>query len=190
MKKLPAKFIVSRAPKEYLKQGLRYCGGYTVKAILSAYSMDGGGHPKKYLPIRFLGVTTPKLMQQILQSHGFGTTLKSAKTLPDENKIQQIKKELNKNHPIILLIGNGYSPWGTYSKIRRNLFSHWISIWGYNDREKVFYVYDSCVPLKRHDKKIPIGNTKRKFEEVLRDWGGGFPWLGRYMYIPVVNNQS
>lgn len=90
----------------------------------------------------------------------------------------------------MLRIGNGYLKSGKYSPFIASFMGHWITLWGYNDKEKAFYVYDSYVPARRHNKTIPIGNTKRTYEEVLRDWGKGFPHSRRYLYIVAgVNNQ-
>ena len=62
------KVVVKVKPKEYLQQGMRYCGGYTIKAILSAYNFDDGRHPKKYLPllIKSLGFTLPGDIKEVL----------------------------------------------------------------------------------------------------------------------------
>lgn len=129
------KVVLSVKPKEYLKQGMRYCGGYTIKAVLSAYNLDDGRHPKDYLP---------------------------------------------------LFIRNGYSPTGKYSAIRRQLISHWITIWGYDDKERIFFVYDSCVEPKCYD-KIPVGNVKRTYKQILRDWKGAFYFrFKNFLYIPVI----
>ena len=178
------KKVIIPKPKEYLKQGARYCGGYTIKAILSAYNLDDGRHPKKYVPIKSLGFTTPKLMQETLQYHKFDATVKRANMLSDGKKIQEIKKELDKNHPVTLLIGNGYSPWGKYSKVRRNLFSHWISVWGYDNKKKTFFIYDSCADPKSYD-KLPVGNVERTYEQVLRDWKGVF-YFKSFLYLSII----
>lgn len=45
---------------------------------------------------------------------------------------------------------------------------HWITIWGYNDKEKAFYVCGSYVPAGRHNKTNLIDiikeHTKKSFE--------------------------
>jgi len=40
------KVILKRKPKEYLKQGLLYCGGYVIKGILSAFDKNELPRPK------------------------------------------------------------------------------------------------------------------------------------------------
>ncbi len=190
MKKLPAKFIVSRAPKEYLEQGLTHCGAYSVKAILSAYEKDVKRHPRDYQPnllAKYTGITNGSITwPKVLQSYGVPAQKGDVRKLSDYQRIKFLKKLIAKDKPVILRIGNGYFPNGKYSNITGSFFGHWITIWGYNDKEKAFYVYDSCVPLEKHDKTIPIGNTKRTYEEILRDWGKGFPYSQRYRYITIL----
>ncbi|PJC33239.1 hypothetical protein CO051_01830 [Candidatus Roizmanbacteria bacterium CG_4_9_14_0_2_um_filter_39_13] len=92
-------------------------------------------------------------------------------------------------NPVMVWIGNGYLPNGGYSRIMRMAICHWITIWGYDDEKKVFYVYDSAVPKNHHDVTVPIGNVKRTYNEMLRDWSGA--WLPRlwgftnYQYIEI-----
>ena len=179
--------VVTPKPREYLQQGMRHCGGYTIKAILNAYNLDEGRHPKKYLPskIKSLGFTTPKIIQEILKRYGFDAPIKRANKLSDNEKIQVIKKELDKNHPVILLIGNGYLPTGEFSERRMNWVSHWITVYGYNDQEKKLFIYDSYVDKKNYE-QIPVGNIKRTYEQVLRDWKGAFNFrIKSFLYISV-----
>ena len=183
------KKIVSVKPKQYLQQGMRYCGGYTIKAILSAYNLGDGRHPKEYLPSlkKSFGFTTPKMIQKVLLQYKLNAPMKRVNNVSDAKKLEIIKRELNKNRPVILLIGNGYSPKGRYSALRMQCISHWISIWGYDDNNKVFYIYDSYRDKNYYD-EIPIGNIKRSYAQVLRDWKG--PLMLRkinFLYMPIGN---
>lgn len=178
--------LIKIKPKEYLEQGMRYCGGYTIKAILSAYKLDDGRKPNEYLPSlkKSLGFTTPKIIQRVLKTYRINSQIKNADKLSDKEKIELIKNEINKNHPVVILIGNGYSKKGKYSWLQRQLIAHWISVWGYNDKEKVFYIYDSFAHKKEN---IPIGNVKRTYSQVLRDWNGAF-YTKSYLYIKIKKN--
>ncbi|MEK6842215.1 MAG: hypothetical protein AABX84_00205, partial [Nanoarchaeota archaeon] len=69
--------------------------------------------------------------------------------------------------------------------LRQKLIAHWISVWGYNNKEKVFYIYDSFV---RKKDKIPIGNVKRTYSQLLRDWKGAF-YTKSYLYILINKNR-
>ena len=136
--------------------------------------------------MKSFGFTTPKLIQETLKHYGFDAPTNRVNKFSNDNKIKAIKKEVDKNHPVILLIGNGYSPTGKYSKLRMNFLSHWISIWGYDDKKKVFFIYDSYVDPTCYD-KIPVGNIKRTYEQVLRDWKGVFYFrIKSFVYMPVI----
>src|SRR3989344_7405981 len=193
MKKLPTKFIVSRAPKEYLEQGLTQCGAYSVKAILSAYGKDIKKNPRDYQPnilAKYTGINRGVyLWPKVLQNYDVPAQKGDAKNLSDEQRIELLKKSISEDKPVMLRIGNGYLKSGKYNPFRASFMGHWITLWGYNDKEKAFYVYDSYIPIKKHDKAIPIGNTKRTYQEVLRDWGKGFQFRWRYSSI-TINNKN
>ena len=175
--------ILNVKPKRYLEQGMRYCGGYTIKAILSAYGLDDNRDPKEYLPFlwKSLGFTTPNVIQNVLRGYGIRSQIIIISNLPDNKKLEIIKKELDKNHPVILLIGNGYSKEGKYSWLKQKLAGHWISVWGYDNKKKLFYIYDSY----SHKKNIPpIGNVKRTYSQLLRDWKGAI-YTKSYLYISI-----
>ena len=162
---------------------MRYCGGYTIKAILSAYKLDDGRKPNEYLPSlkKSLGFTTPKIIQRVLKTYRINSQIKNADKLSDKEKIELIKNEINKNHPVVLLIGNGYSKKGKYSWLQQQLIAHWISVWGYNNRKELFYIYDSYAHRK---KNISIGNVQRTYQQLLRDWKGAF-YTRKYLYIII-----
>ena len=99
-----------------------------------------------------------------------------------------MKDNLRKGFPVILRIGNGYTKNGGFNILKALILGHWISIWGFSDSKKVFYIYDSAAPAAQLKNDIPIGNVIRPYEDVLRDWklGGrlGFG-IGKYKYICV-----
>ncbi len=178
--------ILTHLPKEYLEQGFTQCGAFSVKAILNAYGKDDRKHPRDYNPT-FLGKYTSLVgthtWPRVLESYGSHAESGSTKGLSNEQRIEMLKETIDKDHAIMIRIGNGYLKNGKYSSLFAHFIGHWITIWGYDDKEQVFYIYDSCVPLTKHDKTIPIGNTRRTFSEVLRDWGRGFPPAWQYRFI-------
>ena len=180
--------VLPNAPKEYLKQGLAQCGAYSVKAILSAYGKDNKAHPRDYQPnlfAKYTSITSLATWPKILQSYGVPAQQGNTKKLANEQRLELLIKSIDENKVVMIRIGNGYSKSGKYNSFVASFMGHWITLWGYNDEEKVFYVYDSYVSLKRHDKTTPIGNTKRTFSEILRDWGKGFPSVWRHSFIKV-----
>ncbi len=181
--------ILSHFPKEYLEQGLTQCSAYCVKAILSAYGKDDKKYPRDYQPnllTKYTGINNgPILWPKVLKSYGLYAEKGDTKDLSDEQRIKLLERFIDEDKAIMLRIGNGYSKSGKYSPFVASFMGHWITLWGYNNEEKVFYVYDSYVSLERHDKTIPVGNTKRTYVEILRDWGKGFPPAWRYNFISV-----
>ncbi|MDO8571758.1 MAG: hypothetical protein Q7R79_03705 [bacterium] len=184
-RQLPQTHIVSRKPKEYLKQGPVHCGVYTIKAVLESFGKGAHKDPKDYhvhFLCRLTGTTTHGILTNILKKHGVRSVVKSAKGSNLE-KLVALKSLLASNLPVPLSIGNGYvyaKNKSHYSRVKALLVGHVVSIWGYNDKEKVFYVYDSAVPKRNYDQSIPIGNIKRSYHELLRDWRG--PFYTRYIY--------
>lgn len=181
--------VLTCAPKEYLEQGPIHCGAYTVKAVLSAYGKDVKRHPVEYEPSifsRYLGISTGiHVWPPILQSYGVHAQKGYAKHLSDIERLKLLKDFLDGEHPVMLRIGNGYAKSGKYHSWAAHVIGHWISLWGYDDGQQVFYVYDPYVARARYDKTIPVGNITRTYSEVLRDWGKGFPFAWRYGYITV-----
>jgi len=183
-------FIVNKTPREYLKQGTTHCGVYTVKAILSAYGKDDKSDPEDYHFNSFgriLGSSTSEDIIKILKNYDINAEVKSASKASD--KLSILIDALKKGNPVIIRIGNGYKDNGEYSVLQANLFGHWISVWGYNNEEKVFYVYDASISKEKYD-VIPVGNKKRTFDEILRDWSmSGLlqPWMwGKtFVYIQI-----
>ena len=110
----------------------------------------------------------------------------------DQERIYTLKKLLLKNKPIPAFVSNGYTYTEgntKYSAFKSLLVGHIISIWGYDDRERVFYLYDSAVSKEYYDKDIPIGNVKRTYEDFLRDWKGSVHrrWLCPYTYLEILD---
>jgi len=181
--------ILSKKPKQYPIQGKSHCGAYTTKAILSAYKRKTENNVKSY-HISFLGKTTggifPRTFIKLLGKNGVNAIAKKANNLTDEDRIFLLKNLLNKNRPVILLIGNGYGKNGKHSSLKAKLVGHWISLWGYDENKNRFYVYDSAA--RNIDNQIPIGNISRSYQEIIRDWNGPiFPYPSSFFYIEIVS---
>lgn len=182
MNTLPARYVLTIKPKEYLKQGLSHCGVYSVKAILNAYGKDEKVHPKEY-HTNWVGknlfslATGEDYYDKILASNGIKSKTQSAEKLSDEEKVKLFKTLLSKNTPVMIRIGNGYLD-GNYNPVVGKIMPHWITLWGYDDAKSSFFVYDSGLPIKYWDNSLPIGNTTRTYKEILRDWNFGRwqPW--------------
>lgn len=196
MKKLPDRFVLPISPKEYLQQGLSHCGVYSVKAVLSAMGLDRGLEPKNYHP-HWLGKVTGmtfgrEYYPEILARFGVEAVAKNADTHVGGERINILKGLLNKGFPVMIRIGNGFST-NRYNPFLGRLQPHWITLWGYDSRKGVFYVYDSGLPKRFWNLALPAGNTTRTFAEILRDWSFGkwqiwiWPFTGRrnFLYVEV-----
>lgn len=176
MMSLPAKYILPIKPQAYLCQGRSHCGAYAVKGILSAFGKDVKDDPEDYHP-HFLGKLTgftfgPDYYPKILRNYGVKAEFDIANNLPSEQKINLLKNLLSQDTPVMIRIGNGYFKSKTYNPILGKIIPHWITLWGYDDKQKIFFVYDSGLPKSLYD-NVPIGNTKRTYNEILRDWNFG-----------------
>ncbi len=182
MNQLPRKVILSTKPNEYLSQGLSNCGLFSVKGILSAYGLDDKGDPREYhsnLLSRITSITWGRnYYNDILASYGVASKIDFAEDASSEDKLDLLKKLLIEKTPVMIRIGNGYLSSGKYSPFIGRVMPHWITLWGYDDESGVFYVYDSGLSEKEWNKSLPIGNTTRTYDEVLRDWNFGKvqPW--------------
>lgn len=191
MNTLPEKFILTIRPKEYLKQGISHCGVYSLKGILSAYGKDDKENPEDYHISHIKHITgvvwNMEVFKKIFLSYGISVEARSAKDISPDQRLKILKEILSKNIPVMIRIGNGYLQNGRYSNFKGKIIGHWITLWGYNNEKKVFYVYDSCVPKNHYDKDIPTGNKKRTYFEMLRDWRGALipPWFQSYLYIEI-----
>lgn len=191
---LPNHYITKIQPKEYLVQGMVHCGVYSIKALLSAYGKDNKKRPEEYHTFWLSKLTGTVFQSQylidILNSYGLKSNARTAQHLSNSKKITVLKSLLAKNKPVLISIGNGYLKNGEYSSIKAKLIGHIITIWGYDDKDQVFYVYDSCVKKENYDRNIPIGNKKRSYKELIRDWKGALLsniFDRKYFYLELLN---
>lgn len=196
MPPLPSQHVLTIRPNEYLQQGPSHCGAYSVKGILSAFGLDTKNHPREY-HLNWLGKITGFTLGNnyyvdILRSHGVKAERKTAKHLPELEKLYSLKKLLANGTPVMVLIGNGYINSRRYNPILGRIIRHWITLWGYDDQNQIFYVYDSALPKRYWDDSLPVGNTTRTYDELLRDWSFGrwqfwYWYMGRdnFVYIQV-----
>ncbi len=189
MKSLPKKYLLPIKPKQYLKQGPSHCGAYSVKGILSAIGLDSKNHPGEYHPNwlgRITGLTLGRnYYVKILSVNGVESEVDSAQDLPAPQKLIILKSLLAKDTPVMIRIGNGFIGSNKYNPIFGKILGHWITLWGFDDAKAVFYVYDSALPRRYWEKDLSVGNTRRTYNEILRDWNFGrwqfwlWPFCGR-----------
>lgn len=188
---LPERVLVPVRPRDWRHQQATHCGAFAVKAVLNAFGRDPGREPWELhtsVLSRLTGsATSIDYYPAILRSFGVDAEAKNADALPHPDKIDLLRSLLAAGNPVILSIGNHFDrndghwrPW------RGKVFSHWISVWGYDHAQRVFHTYDPLAHVD--DADAPIGNKARTYETLLRIWPGSLPsrrLLGRYAYIDV-----
>ena len=93
-------------------------------------------------------------MISVLKENNIQGTLSCCRNIADTDKINLLKQKIS-HTPVILLISHAYTKKSKFKLINAILFQHYISIWGYNDDKKVFYVYDSGTKGTLIKKDIP-----------------------------------
>src|SRR3989344_5451652 len=179
---------LTHSPKEYLEQGFTQCGAFSVKAILNAYGKDDKKYPRDYNPTilgKYTSLVGTHTWPRVLESYGLHAERGNTKNLSDEQRLEFLKEIVDRDKAVMIRIGNGFLKNGKYNSLVAYFVGHWITLWGYDDEKQIFYIYDSYVPLERHNKTIPVGNTTRTFSEILRDWGKGFPAIWRHSFIKI-----
>lgn len=184
--------LVPIRPRRFPTQGASHCGAYAVLAVLSAYGVDDTDDPvdlHTHPLSRLTGSSTSMdYYPGILRSYGLVARARTAHRLPDDEKIELLKGILRNGSPIILSVANHFHRrTGRWQPLKGLVASHWVSLWGYDDGEKVFYTYDSLVGPELAD-EVPVGNKKRSYSTLLQVWPGSMlsrMLLGQCSYIYV-----
>jgi hypothetical protein len=76
------------------------------------------------------------------------------------------------------LIANGQTKKKRFSRSKALTHWHYVSLWWYNDKKKVFYVYDSNTKRKtQHNEKPWILEVPYKY--ILKEWR---IWVSRVIF--------
>lgn len=183
--------LVPVKPVRYLSQGLTNCGLYAVEGVLSAYGKNlEKMHPSKFHMnfVQYIfGLTPASLITKVLGKFGIAAQIGDASTWSNEKRLEYLKQTLATGRPIIIRIGGAYYGDGIYKPFWGKVIGHWVTLWGYNDETKQFYIYDSAVAYQ-HYQSVPVGNVSRSYIDVLRDWGQGLtPFPNPYQYVEVLS---
>lgn len=162
-------FLVDKLPPEWFplrKRKIWWCAHYSLKAViewknekikdLEDYSVDWRSR-NTYL-------MTPWWILKVLKKYKLDYSILKAKKLKENEKLFLLKQNL-KDGPIILLVANWQTKKNRFNRGKALTHWHYITLWWYNDKKKIFYVYDS--------------NTKRKTNNTVMEWTLEVP----YKYI-------
>ena len=175
-------FLVNKTPPEWFplrKRKIWWCAHYSLKAVIEwkrnkvknieDYSSDWWSR-KTYL-------MTPWWIKKVLKKYGLNYTILNARKLNDNERLFLLKQNL-KDGPIILLIANWQTKKKRFSRWKALTHRHYVTLWWYNDRKKVFFVYDSNTKRKtQHNEKQWILEVPYKY--VLKEWR---IWVSRVIF--------
>lgn len=179
-------FTTLNAPTYYsLQTRIWYCWPEQIKAIVESDWKSLYKHQSFYtntiLQQSIWGMM-PWQILKLLKKYGLHPKIGFLKG-KKEAKIDQLKNKL-KAWPVILMISHAYDAKVRFNLLRALWFHHYISIWWYNEKEGIFYAYDSSVATNIK-KDIPIGNTVFTYNEIIRYWKYTVIWLVRNLYISL-----
>ncbi len=179
-------FTVLKSPTYYpLQTKIGYCWPEQIKIIVEANGKSHYKHTSFYtdtLLQKYLGGMMPWQILKLLKKYGFHPKIGLLKG-KKKHKIEQLQHKLQA-WPVILMIAHAYNEKTRFHLLRALWYHHYISIWGYNEKERIFYAYDSSIATTIK-KDIPIGNTTFTYDEIITY--GKFPvlWLVRNLYISL-----
>lgn len=158
-------FLVLQTPPEGFisrKGNFGTCAHHSLKAVIEAKTRE-----KKSLHdyscdwwSRLTYLMTPWGLQKMLRKYEINFSIIQARKLTSSQKIALLKQALLKG-PVILLIGNGITNKKFFSRKKALTHWHYVTLWGYHEKEEVFFIYDSNtkrspeVYLMRGTIKIP-----------------------------------
>lgn len=176
------------APSQYPRQRKKQCGIFTIKAVLDAYHLDAHTRPKDYLTFFsrvFFGYTNPLRLQSVLRRRGLEAPFRLTWFMNKQQRLALIKKHLRKGEPLILLVSSEENRYLKKVRFKKWVAPHWISVWGYDEEKKEFFIYNSLIVPEFHH-KVPIGNISISYDRLLRLWKctSFYRPLGN-LYMPV-----
>lgn len=179
-------FTTLSAPTYYpLQTKIGYCWPEQVRLIVETNEKSQHKHESFYtdtLLQKFIWGMMPRQIIKILKKYWFHPKIWFLKW-KKEDKLSILKHKLQA-WPIVLMITHAYDAKKRFNLLRALWFHHYISIWWYNEKDQVFYVYDSSIATTIR-KDIPIWNTTFSYNEIIRY--GKYPvlWLVRNLYISM-----
>jgi hypothetical protein len=165
------------------RQTVNDCGPFSTAAVVRALTgktIDSAEFTKNIgwrLPNKY---TLPWGLEKQLKDNGISIETPNLKNLSEEDKILFLEEQLSQKNPVIIL-----------GQIKK--YQHYITLFGFNDREKTFYVYDSFFDkgedglTKDANGDLP-GNRNLSFEELLNFWRGGGMY-GLYNWYAIVSEK-
>lgn len=162
-------FLIDKTPPEWFplrKRKIGWCAHYSLKAVIE-WKENIQNPIEKYSAdwwSRNTFLMVPRWIKRVLKKYKLKYEVLKAKKLDNNEKLILLKNSLKKG-PIILLIANWQTREKRFSWWKALTHRHYVTLWWYDDKNQIFYVYDS--------------NTKRETQQHLMKWTLKVP----YKYI-------
>ncbi|MCF7834604.1 C39 family peptidase [Candidatus Gracilibacteria bacterium] len=158
---------------------------FTIKAVVETYKEDIRKNFQAYSGSRWnklCGFIMPWGVVKVLRKYGFMSQIGFCRYKIYAKKIEFIKNKIKEGYPLILVIGHAYGKDTSKFSLWKALFlQHYLSVWGYDDKKRVFYVYDSGRHVEKQ--RVPVGNLSIAYDDLIKCRGfGGWGLLGN-IYI-------
>lgn len=175
-------FLVDKTPPEWFplrNRKIWWCAHYSLKAVIEwkkkvkrpieDYSADWWSR-KTYL-------MTPWWIIRVLKKYNLKYSVVRAKKLNKNEKLLLLKQNL-KDGPIILLVANWQTKKKWFSRSKALIHRHYITLWWYDEKNKVFYVYDSNTKRKTQT-EVMEWTLKVPYKYILKEW---WIWASKIIY--------
>ncbi|MBN1373488.1 MAG: hypothetical protein JW987_16235 [Anaerolineaceae bacterium] len=179
--------IVRNKLSSYPRQEGMTCGETNARTIVEGFGRSYKPLASPPLRVKWVGFSYPRDIETLLRHNGLSASVRHASRLEDPARLKLIMAHIDRDEPVILAIGDGHLQRNTDSPLARLFVGHFITVYGYNLEQQIFYIYDSWLDGD-FDGEIPVGNEVRSFSVLLRDWRGPlyYPLIGmKHIYIPV-----
>jgi len=172
-------FLLDKIPPEWFPLRDRkfwWCAHYSLKAVIEwnwwkvknieAYSSDWWSRKTYFM--------TPWWIKKVLKKYKLSYTILNARKLNDNERLFLLKQNI-KDGPIILLVANWQTRKKRFSRGRALVHRHYVTLWWFNEKKKIFYVYDSNTKRslwKRWILEVP-------YKYILKEWKF---WVSRVIF--------
>lgn len=175
-------FLIKKTPPEWFPLRSRkfwWCAHYSLKAVIE-WKKNKSKPIEEYSSgwrSRTTYLMTPRGIKRVLKKHKLNYVVLNAKNLNNEKRLNLLKKNL-KRWPIILLVANGQTKRKRFSRKKALIHRHYITLWWYNEKKKIFYVYDSNTKRKVQEEVLK-GTLTVPYKYILKEW---WIWASRLIY--------
>ena len=176
---LDGDFFIDKRPPEWFPLRTRrlwWCAHYSLKAVIEwkrekvkkieDYSSDWWSRNTYFM--------TPWWVKKVLKKYKLKYSVLNARKLSDDERLFLLKQNL-KDWPIILLIANWQTKKRWFNRWKALIHWHYVTLRWYNEKKKIFYVYDSNTkrsPGKKWTLEIP-------YKYILKEWKF---WVSRIIF--------